>query len=387
MSYEDRIFGRNTEKISRAKTHITDEHTSIGGGMSENERSRSEQTERELSAGFDTLLGELKKQPEDLHARIERLKSLPDADHILEKLGSLLTEEHWEMLATLEAYDKQTFDHSLRVTAFVHDLATGDSTTAAYLRAQTEIEQGSLQDLMFAALFHDIGKTAIPREILHDNHSRREWAKRANEWAAEQNQPDYFDPEKLSSLDEVELDNYFFRVHTLEKTDPLGIIPIEKFFDPALLKELEQHGISSQDTFRKVLEYHQRATKAILRRQKMYVASDIASHHHDYEDRPIRSERYPSEISALRLGFELSILRSMDVYDALTSSDRSYKAPYHPLLALEILIRETEIEFTEPMLTKYVIQDLYHKLDAPQKNPSNENEARAQKKILAFIEN
>lgn len=387
MSYEDQIFGRNSEKISRAKTHITDERESIGGGMSGNERSRSEQTESELSAGFEALLTKLKHQPEDLHERIQRLKSLPDADHILEKLGSLLTEEHWEMLATLEAYDQQTFDHSLRVSAFVYDMASGDGQTAAYLRAQTEREQGSLQDLMFAALFHDIGKTAIPREILHDNHSRREWGRRANEWAAERNEPEYFDPTKLASLDEVELDDYFFRIHALEKTDPLNIVPIEKFFDPVVLKELEQHGISAQDTFRKVLEYHQRATKAILRRRKMYIASDIASHHHDYEDRPIRSERYSSEISALRLGFELSILRSMDVYDALTSSDRTYKNPYHPLLALEILIREAEIEFTEPTLTKYVVCDLYNKLNASQKNPTNENETRALQKILSFIEN
>ncbi|MFZ3031554.1 MAG: HD domain-containing protein [Candidatus Moraniibacteriota bacterium] len=387
MTFRERLFAPHKEK-GAGGTYITNDAHSLplGGESALERRPEQEQTERQLCAGFDTVLQKLKQDPADLQVRIERLKNLPDCHGVLGKLAPYFTPEHWEMTATLEAYDKRTFDHSLRVAAFVYDVANGGGETEAYLRQRVNMEESSLEELYTAALFHDIGKTAIPCDILHDNHSRREWGKRANAWAIKNDQEQKFDSEKLETLGEVELDHYFMQQHTLDGSDPLNIVPIEEIFEPEILSELEQHGISRHDTFRKVLECHEKATKAILRRKGMLVASDIASLHHDYDKKPIRSERYKTEVSAVRLGFELSILRSMDVYDALTSDDRSYKNPYHPLLALEILIKETEADFTEPELTKYVVHDLYKKLEVSGNNtPTNADESRALEKILAFI--
>lgn len=386
MSYQEKIFGRTPKEN---KPQITNEASAAMGGGSHITERRPEQIQKEeqLCNGFDTLLKKLKQTPGELEDCIERLRSLPDCDNILEKLSPYFTIEHWEMLAVLEAYDKQTFDHSLRVAAFVYGMTNEGGETEAYMKMRVGAEQGSLGELFTAALFHDIGKTAIPCDILHDNHSRREWGKRANDWAIKNGHDQHFDPNKLEFLEEVELDHYFMKVHAINKADPLDIVPLEEIFSPEILAELEQHGISPHDTFREVLECHEGATGAILRRKKMYTASDIASHHHDYEHRPIQSERYPTETSAIRLGFELSILRSMDVYDALTSNDRSYKESYHPFLALEILIKEARAEFTEPELTKYVIRDLYKKVEASQKNtPRNEKEKRALSVILEFIQ-
>ncbi|MFZ2187546.1 MAG: HD domain-containing phosphohydrolase [Candidatus Moraniibacteriota bacterium] len=386
MTFEEKIFGAAYKKQERSRV-VNESGATVGGGSHSSERRpEQERIEQQLCAGFDTLLEQLRRDPEALHERIERLRALPDCEGILGKLDPYFRTEHWEIAATLEAYDKRTFDHSLRVAAFVYDMASGAGETAAYMKSRVEIEQSSLEELFTAALFHDIGKTAIPNEILHDNHSRREWGKRANDWARKNGRDRHFDPEKLETLDEVELDHYFMQVHALNTTDPLNIVPLEEIFSPEILRELERHGISPHDTFRKVLECHEKATGAILRHHKMYVASDIASHHHDYEHRPIRLQRYQTETSVVRLGFELSILRSMDVYDALTSDDRSYKDSYHPLLALEILIKEAEIEFTEPELTKYVIRDLYKKLESSQRNiPGSNDESRALQKILTFI--
>ena len=387
MPYLERIFNRpkTKDRVPRKNQIISEDISELGGGSIVERRPDQERVERQLCAGFDAILAKLRKDPDELKARIEKLKSLPDYGGILGKLEHYFTEEHWEMAAVLEEYDTATFNHSLRVAAFVYDL-TNDKETNTYLKEHIGIEAGSLEELFTAALFHDIGKTAIPHDILHDNHSRREWGKHANDWAVKTGQGLYFDHESLEKLDEVELDEYFIQMHTVKDSDPLDIVPIEEFFKPEILRELEQHGISPQDTFRRVLECHEQATRAILRQRKMYVASDIASHHHDYGRRPIRSERYPTETSAVRIGFELSILRAIDVYDALTANDRSYKNPYHPLLALEILIKEAEAEFTEKELTRYVVRDLYKKLTASGKDiPTNDEESQAFEKILAFI--
>lgn len=385
MTFREKVFGESYE--NKGKPQIINESSAhFGGGARIEQDIEQARVEQQLCSGFDTILEELKQNPEGLREHIEKLKALPDCDGILGKLAPYFKEEHWEMIATLEAYDKHTFDHSIRVTAFVYDMASGGSDTGMYLKQRINMEESSLEELYTAALFHDIGKTAIPCDILHDNHSRREWGKRANDWAEKNNQGYHFDPLEIETLGEIELDHYFMQVHAIDGSDPLNIVPLEEIFDPGILQDLKQHGISPHDTFRKVLECHEKATKAILRRKKMYVASDIASHHHDYEKRPIRAERYQTETSAVRLGFELSILRSIDVFDALTSDDRSYKNPYHPLLALEILIKEAEAEFTEPELTKYVVRDLYKKLASSQEQiPRNDSEAQALEKILAFI--
>ncbi|OIP60246.1 MAG: hypothetical protein COZ29_01080 [Candidatus Moranbacteria bacterium CG_4_10_14_3_um_filter_45_9] len=381
MTFSENIFGTANK---RAESSQITPHKLSDQNLAD--RSKQEQAEEQLCVGFDTVLEKLKQNPETLRNQIEKLKNLPDCNGILGKLTPYFTEEHWEIAATLEAYDKRTFDHSLRVATFVYDMTNNGGETEIYLRQCIHMEESSLGELFTAALFHDIGKTTIPCDILHDFHSRREWAKRANMWAEKNNHTPYFDSEKLEEFSEVELDHYFMRMYKDIGSDPLDIVPIEGIFDPESIGKLKHCGITPQSTFRKVLEYHERATKAILRRKKMYIASDIASRHHNYDGKPIRSERYPTEISSLRLGFELSLLRSMDIYDALTSIDRSYKKSYHPLLALEILIKETETEFIEPQLTKYVIRDLYKKIEASHHAiPNNDAESQAQKKILAFI--
>jgi hypothetical protein len=403
MSYFENIFNPDRRKKKGPKTtlDITVEGAhQISGGPAAERRPEAKIIDQRLCAGFEIILTRLKENPHELASRIEKLQSLPDYDGILGKLEPYFNKEHWEILAVLEAYDQSTFEHSLRVAASVYDMASGGETES-YLRSRIEIEESSLKELLAAALFHDIGKTAIPQEILHDNHSKREWAKRANEWATRQGADPHFDPKKIEELDDTELDHYFMQVHADDK-DPLNIVPIRAFFSEKTLRELEQHGISpDSDTFRKVLECHEQATRAILRSKKMYIAADIASHHHDYDHTPIRLRRNPTETSAIRIGLELSVqnyaamvanglsvLRSMDIYDALTSSDRGYlKKPFHPLIALEVLIKDAEAEFTEPELTKYLVRDLYKKLEVSQKNvPSNDDESRALAKVLAFIE-
>ncbi|HCJ45916.1 MAG: HD domain-containing protein [Candidatus Moranbacteria bacterium] len=382
MSFYEKIFSApNTKKEFRI---INENETLLGRGDNKQESEKNKQ----LRSGFEAILQTLQKDPEVLKQKIERLKSLPDYDGILGKLSPFLSEVHWEMLTVLESYDTTTFNHSLRVTNFVHTIATGSGATEAYLESRIATEKSSFEKLYTASLFHDIGKTAIPKHILHDDHSRREWGKRANIWAETHGNAHHFNQQKLETLDEVELDNYFMQIHTISKSDPLNIVPIETFFDESDLLLLREHGISPHDTFRKVLECHEKATNAILLSRKiMYIAADIASHHHDYERKPIQLEHYKTETSALRLGFELSLLRSMDVFDALTSSDRSYKTPYHPLLALEILIKEAEAEFTEQELTKHVVSDLYAMLKTEgQDIPTTESEKQARIKILRFID-
>lgn len=390
MPFFEKIFDAHP-KPKTLSLEKEGEHLVGGGGSTSSERAPdAAEHEKQYCTGFETLLTKLKQDPEDLERRITALKQSAESGGILQKLDTFFTREHWEMTAVLQAYDERTFIHSLNVARFVYDMANGGGKTEAYLRKRVGMEESSLQELYTAALFHDIGKTAIPCHILHDHQTRREWATRANLWAEKNQRELFFDPITLETADEADLDHYFMQIHhETASSDPLDIVPLNEVFPPETITELQTHGIPGTTTFREVLRRHEAATKAILRSKKMYIASDIASHHHDYDGRPIRSERYPTEVSALRLGFSLSILRTMDVYEALTSENRSYKTAYPPLVALEILVKESEAGFIEPELTHYVIRDLYEQEKGRSLKdpafPRSPREAQALAKVLAFI--
>ena len=241
MPFFEKIFAGLPKSKALSVTKEGEEPTEdIGGGPINSERAPdAEQHERQFCAGFEHTLATLKADPEDLARRIEALRHSTACEGILQKLDTYFTPEHWEITAVLQAYDERTFVHSLNVARFVYDMTSGGGETEAYLRKRVGMEASSLQDLFTAALFHDIGKTAIPCDILHDHQTRRDWANRANAWAEQHKQPLFFDQATLATAEETDLDHYFMRVHATKGYDPLNLVPIKEVFDEQTIKELK----------------------------------------------------------------------------------------------------------------------------------------------------
>ncbi|GEM_PF-4369929 len=344
---------------------------------------------------FNAIADQLNQSPHELKERIRHLKNIPDGEGILGKADAYFSAQHWEMAAVLDEYDHKTFIHSLRVASIVDHFIRYDSATGHYLDERALLTDDTVREMLSASIFHDIGKTAIPHQILYDGRSRQAWALLSNAWKDQNGLERPFDQNQLEQKDAAALERYLSEA-SRQGQDPLDIVPAYRAFDHATTIELEKSGIDPHMTFRKILEYHEQATRAILQSKKMSVAAAIASHHHDYNHEPLKWKPLPSteihqheQNRANLIADGLSILRSADIYDALTTPDRDYyKPPFHPLIAMSILIQDIETSEQTGTIHQRIITDLYQKLkERNETQPHSDAEIQALEKILLFIKN
>ena len=93
--------------------------------------------------------------------------------------------------------------------------------------------------------------------------------------------------------------------------------------------------LSAQE--REVMESHARMTKVILDQvhfsEKYAAAPVFAAAHHEMLD----GSGYPDHLTGKEIALETRILSAVDIYDALTCTDRPYKKPMPRERALQIL--------------------------------------------------
>lgn len=302
---------------------------------------------------------------------IERLKHSPRGTLALVEPAiqeNQSKEVLWEELALLCALDDITFIHSMAVTRLLYNMQTQEGATRTYLLQQFSSHEASLSDgaLYIAGLLHDVGKRII-REVIHDQRKKREWALLVNQVTG----GNIFDPWCLlpveaGGLSDTALETYFHEIGI----DPIDIIPIEHAFPKDILETLERRGIPSSSTFRQVIELHEVGTYYLLQHHpEMGSIAEIAAWHHNCQERPIETEVYPAALSALRIAVNQCI-HVADIFEALVSGYRSYKGRFHPLMALQIIVRDTEKHSIDPNLTRAFVKDWLASDTTPVNDPS-----------------
>jgi hypothetical protein len=277
------------------------------------------------------------------------------------------------MLAALLEFDEATFEHSLRVFSTIREKLTGNTPVGIYLRDRMYDEGVATEDLLLAALFHDIGKTALPSEVLHNSLSRREWARLANHHAITEGTEPPYSAEFLETMDDEQLDDYF-RIHG----NPIDKVPALDAFSRHELDVLSEHGIDISQSFLKILALHERATRVILAGAGMETVATLAGNHHGYSFQP--ETPTTSSVSALRTGYLETVLRSADILDALIAADREYRKSCSRLQALVCLIGFAERGHLERELTRLWIADEMEKLTELGANSTDGEETRARVK-------
>ena len=105
---------------------------------------------------------------------------------------------------------------------------------------------------------------------------------------------------------------------------------------------------------RKVMESHAEMTRTILEQvyftEKYAKAPKFASEHHELLD----GSGYPDRLVAEQLETETRILTVVDVFDALTCTDRPYKKPIPRDRAISILYSMVD----EGKMDRYIVQML-----------------------------
>lgn len=251
--------------------------------------------------------------------------------------------------------------HTRNVERYASMLA--DYINELHMQGKCEefFEPGRKEQLMLAALIHDIGKMVIPLSIMN----------------------------KATRLDQMigKVDDRFALLHALYEVDMLrGRITQEEYertteqlrADLAFIHEIdtvdyvddeayehiqklgEKQHVSEDGTVlpylterevsclsirsgtltmeeRKEMENHVVMTSKILDKVKFYPGFSMVPKwvgaHHEYLD----GSGYPNQLQGEELDFETRLLTVVDIYDALAATDRPYKKPIPREKAIEIL--------------------------------------------------
>ncbi len=281
-----------------------------------------------------------------LESQIERVKN--QYAETLESTTLELSEDDWQMFTILELYDKDTAEHSVRVfenayKAIQRTLILDDGSEF-YLQTYLEEEGVSEQDFLHAALFHDIGKTIVPLEVLNNPITKEEFNELFCSHVTTCDSEWLHDIGITPENDSEDMLNQLYEKHKR----PIDVLPLKVVISPEKFLQLQQSfpyiEINDDTTMRDIIELHESESERILIAAGLEIAGIIAGQHHNYAGRPLI---YPRATSALRISRTAtrkkvaSAIQIIDVSDAIRNA-RSYKESQTEFTVLEELIANTK---------------------------------------------
>lgn len=301
-----------------------------------------------------------------------------DDAFILRSLGSMaavslsnmlyLDEIKLEMRSFVQAFatavDKRTpynGTHTRKVTAYARLVALQLDRMAAETESAERFDADRLEQLELAAGLHDIGKMIVPLSVMNKStrldeglervlcrlerisllcerdmlrgqlsaaayEQKREEIASAREVIKRADGAGYLDDGLLDRVEWVA--GLYYVCADGERVDFLTP-------DEAALLRVRKGTLSAQE--REIMESHARMTKEILDQvhfARKYADTPLfAAQHHELLD----GSGYPEHLPAEQIPLETRILTAVDIYDALTCTDRPYKKPMPRERALAIL--------------------------------------------------
>jgi len=280
------------------------------------------------------------------------------------------------MGTVLDRRDTTTAGHSNRLAAYAVKLARKINDTSEGVYHNVSFTEEEIQELYFAALLHDIGKIGVRESVLLKQYrlsteKQAEIIARFN-WirtSLELKQMKLALNKKESAL-LYNIDEYLEFVLTISKCDFIKDEDSQKIKNIAetsyedheglakkLLTEFEQtnllvkKGNLTHDE-RSEIETHAEHTYSILKglpwpKNLENVPSIAASHHEK-----LNGTGYYKGLKADDIPMQARILALLDIYEALTASDRTYKGAKSHQEAIKIL----EYEATAGNLDKDILE-------------------------------
>ncbi len=279
---------------------------------------------------YHEMLSELKASGTLLESQMKRIAA--SYEDSLRKID-FLSKADWEMIAVLELYDPGTFEHALRVFETISEKVGSRRDIGFFLRRHLAEESVSKEDLLRASLFHDIGKTFIPKEILLDTTTDEEWMILAKSILSPRRYEDV-----LRMIDGNPRSRY------------KDLVPFSYAITEDIAESLRDRGINPDQPLGAIIGKHASVSGDILRSYGFPISAEIAESHHG---RSLQEIGRPVSISSLRVGW---ILRTADIFDAVRNP-RAYKNGKPLEQALFVIEKEADHGFIEQKLASLWISD------------------------------
>lgn len=286
----------------------------------------------------------------------------------------VMTEHDFEMLAVLGLYDVDTLEHSIRTFELAYRIIShpfvGPSGESVILGSLLKNSDVSVQQFLRAALFHDIGKVIIPREVLHNTLDDEEVLVRM------------FPEENLEEKEEYAKKKILETLYA-KGIRPIDVVPLKEIFTgekySELLCDLEKRGFSETATLKDVIRMHEPEGRRILLSLGYSTEAELAGAHHNYQK---ETHQHIVDIFGTTCGVS-DLIRLADVTDALRSA-RWYKKPLSEIEVLFVLVKDVEVGKINKELAYLWVKDQYAAFQE-KKSPSEETPA-FEEEVLAIEE-
>lgn len=301
--------------------------------------------------------------PEDLAEMVQALASQAavaiERAELDEAIETMIHSMIRSLVNTIEERDEITTGHSRRLAEYALELAEEINRTSTAPWEGVTISDEEKYLLYHAALLHDIGKIAVPEHVLN----------KKNRLSDDRMDALRFRLAYIREREGVEdTAAVYDRLETINRNDYLDEED-ERFLEDlknrtyqgpdgrrrTWLTEEEYTHLSVKrgnltDRERDMIEHHARASFEILREiewtPELESVPKIASMHHERLD----GSGYPWGVDEDEIPLLARILCVVDIYEALTASDRPYRSATSDEDARAILEEEAEMNHVDPHL-------------------------------------
>jgi response regulator RpfG family c-di-GMP phosphodiesterase len=334
-------------------------------------------------------------ETEDLSlAVLEALKSY-NKDRQIEEQNKRLQLQNQELLLWTESFvktmskvidtrDTTTAGHSLRIANYAVKTAIAMNNADYGKYKDSKLSENEIKELYYSALLHDIGKIGIREQILLKDHRisldrqnlivyKMNWyieilkAKAKNSKLEDsenqllENLPFYINTIISVNNKEILTNNDISLLNEISQRTYIDIDGIEK----PLINSFELENLSiirgtltnlERDAITSHAEYTYNILKEIPWPKNLQKVPEISSGHHER----LNGTGYFKGLVDSQISISSRILAILDVYEALTSEDRTYKHEKTSEEAIAIIKREiSEGKFDKDIFEIFVKEKIY----------------------------
>ncbi len=285
-----------------------------------------------------------------------------------------MSNKDWNILTILRLFDRPTFEHSIGSFLIVKEKIDNNSSKKFSIKKIILEEVGSMDIFYRACLFHDIGKIVVPRFILANSLTDKDWVLRFYREVKKQKNKICFTTKHY--LKKYNIFHYADKIANAENPEeilkilkennlrPVNVFPLKFGISRRELRRLKKdYGFEGDMTLTDLIKIHEEESYNILKNLGYEKEAQIAGNHGNGEN--INLGNGPHLRGSLKISSRLSriidLIHLADIQDALENR-RYYHKEFTKLKIISILAQDAKKGIVDKNLTCFWVSDELEKL-------------------------
>ncbi|MDA3839859.1 MAG: HD domain-containing protein [Patescibacteria group bacterium] len=290
-----------------------------------------------------------------------------------------MNEKDWEILTMIRLFDEQTYEHSVGAFMIARDKIENALENGSIIKKGIEDEVGNIEIFYRACLFHDVGKTTIPKFILRNDLTDKDWAERFYKAMKKQKNKLCFTTKKYlkkynifhfaDKIAYADSSNRILEILGEKKIRPAQVFPIKYGASKGELKRLKKdYNIDHDVSLKDLMHSHEKESYNILfllgYKKEALIAGNHGHGGHTFSDNVSRA------YSSMRVGSRMSdivdLIYLADIQDSL-GNDRYYHKSFTKLKIMAFLVDDVDRGIIDKTVGCLWVGDEFEKLKKDKK--------------------